>query len=148
QSTLGGFDLKSGRLFPIRGERDSWGGFRHLPWARNEWNGPARGGVAVAGKSLYWQTGSRLLCLVAGENGRRAEDAGIGGRKVPTHEAPAPPPRGDKELGQRLAGAVTEVLSRRWAPLYVEPGLAGREFFFEDSGDVFTALAWAYPHLP
>jgi hypothetical protein len=40
------------------------------------------------------------------------------------------------------------VLSRRWAPLYVEPGLAGREFFFADSGETFAALAGAYPELP
>jgi hypothetical protein len=148
QSTLSGFGLGTRQLFPIWGERDSWGGFRHLPWAGNEWNGPARGSVAVAGQWLFWQTGSRVFGLVAGEKGRRGEDVGIDGRKVPTHEAPRPPELGNEELRQHLAGAVNEFLSRRWAPLYVEPGLGGREFFFAESGEVFTALAWAYPHLP
>jgi hypothetical protein len=148
QSTLAGFDLTSRRLFPVWGERDSWGGFRNLPWARNEWNGPARGGVAVAGRRLYWQTGSRLLCVAAGESSKPAEDVAVDGATVPTHDAPAPPAPGPDDARDRLAAAVREVLSRPWAPLYVEPGLAGREFFFADSGDVFGALARAYPHLP
>jgi len=42
---------------------------------------------------------------------------------------------------------VREVLSQRWAPLCVEPGLAGRDFSFDQSGDVFEALAWSYPHV-
>jgi hypothetical protein len=148
QSTLSGFDLAGGKLFPIAGNRDGWGGFRNLPWARNEWNGPARGGVAVVGQRIYWQTGSRLLCLRAGEQGPAAEDQEIDGNTVPTHQALRAPRPDEKELKRRLAEAVTEVLSRRWAPLYVEPGLAGREFFFDNSADVFAALARAYPHLP
>jgi hypothetical protein len=51
-------------------------------------------------------------------------------------------------LQERLNKVVKEFLSRRWAALYVEPGLAAREFLFDDSGQVFEALAWAYPHLP
>jgi outer membrane protein assembly factor BamB len=148
QSTLSGFDLPSGKLFPIWGERDSWGGFRNLPWARNEWNGPARGGVAVVDSRLYWQTGSRLLCLVAGEQGKPARDESIDGKDVPTHRAPAAAEAEPKQLRQQLGGEVAEVLSRRWAPLYVEPGLAGREFFFADCGEALAALARAYPQLP
>jgi hypothetical protein len=46
-----------------------------------------------------------------------------------------------------LASAVTESLSKIWAPLYIEPGLAGREFFFADSRELFTAYAYAFPHI-
>ena len=53
----------------------------------------------------------------------------------------------DPALPQRLHQVVAEIIRERWAPLYVEPGLAGREFFFTDSGDTFVALAGAYPHL-
>jgi hypothetical protein len=42
---------------------------------------------------------------------------------------------------------VDELLSRRWAPLCFEPGLAGREFFFDESSEVFETLAMAFPHL-
>jgi hypothetical protein len=175
QSTLSALDLATRKLRPIWGERDSWGGFRNLPWARNEWNGPARGGVAVVGQTLYWQTGSRLLCLVPGQKARGVKDEGIEGRQVPAvrskgtvPDQPAvgarprenrdnpqrenrdsPPGKLDAdELHERLRVAVEEVLSRPWAPLYVEPGLAGREFFFGQSGDVLAALAQSYPHLP
>lgn len=147
QGTLSGFDLTTQQLFPIAGNRDSWGGFRNLPWARNEWHGPARSGVAVVGDRIYWQTGSRILCIVAGKQGETAKDVGIDAQTVKvTAAAKQNPPM--QELDKMLADAVTEFLSRRWAPLYVEPGLAGREFPFDDSGEVFEALAWAYPHLP
>ncbi|MCS6858881.1 MAG: PQQ-binding-like beta-propeller repeat protein [Abditibacteriales bacterium] len=145
QGTLSGFDLNTQQLFLIAGDRDSWGGFRNLPWARNEWHGPARGGVAVVGSHIYWQTGSRILCIVAGEPGKAAEDTPIDAVKIRATTAQSPPAPAP---GKTLADAVTELLSRRWAPLFVEPGLAGREFFFDDSGEVFEALAWAYPHLP
>ncbi len=148
QSTLSGFDVTSGDLFPIAGERDGWGGFRNLPWARNEWNGPARGGVAVGKGRLYWQTGSRLLCIACGEEGQRATDVEVDGRGVPTTAASEPSPAGRAELGERLAAQVAELFSRRWAPLCLEPGLAGRETAFEASGEVFEALSLAYPHLP
>ena len=92
QSTLSGYDPTTRRLFPIHGERDSWGGFRNLPWARNEWNGPARGGVAVVEKRLYWQTGSRILCLASGESGPKAVPTTIEGKEVPTHAGPRPAP--------------------------------------------------------
>lgn len=148
QDTLSGFDLKTNQLFPIWGERDSWGGLRNLPWARNEWHGPARGGVAVVENRIYWQVGSRILCLAMGEEGKPAEEIAIEGEEVPTNLAPPIAPPSSTRLKEYLAGAVEEVISTPWQALYVEPGLAGREFFFEQSGEVFEALAWAYPHLP
>ena len=148
QGTLSGFNLRTGELFRICGERDSWGGFRNLPWARNEWHGPARSGVAIVGNRIYWQTGSRILCIVAGERGQPATDIGIDGTNVTTHQAPKLPVPSREQLQKRLASVVTEILSRRWMPLCIEPGLAGREFAFDDSGELFEALAWAYPHLP
>jgi len=213
QSTLSALDLATRKLRPIWGERDSWGGFRNLPWARNEWNGPGRGGVAVVTQGpkgtvpfslrenrdsfhrLYWQTGSRLLCLVPGQKAPGVKDEGIDGTQVPvgssgvgsrgtvpfslhenrdsprrdvrvskgtvplslreSRDSPQrqnrdnPPAKLDAdELHERLRVAVEEVLSRPWTPLYVEPGLAGREFFFGQSGDVLAALARACPHLP
>ncbi|HWI59285.1 MAG TPA: PQQ-binding-like beta-propeller repeat protein, partial [Bacillota bacterium] len=39
QGTLSGFNLAKNELFPIWGERDTFGGFRNPPWARNEWHG-------------------------------------------------------------------------------------------------------------
>ncbi|MCS6977521.1 MAG: PQQ-binding-like beta-propeller repeat protein [Gemmatales bacterium] len=144
QSTLSLFDLKTQTLRNLAGERDSWGGYRNLTWARNEWNGPARSGVAVAGNHVYWQTGSRLLCL-GPEKSAGVADIGIDGRRVPTHQAPRPPKR---DLRKELASAVTELLEQRWAPLLLEPGLAGREIAFEHSSEVFDALSAAYPHLP
>jgi len=148
QGTLTGFDMNTGKLFLIAGNRDTWGGFHNLPWARNEWHGPARGCVAVVGNRIYWQTGSRILCIVAGESGAPVEDAGIDGQTVPSQAVGASLTYDRKSLQKCLAEAVKKLLSKRWAPLYVEPGLAAREFFFDDSGEVFEALAWAYPHLP
>ncbi|MDW8028504.1 MAG: PQQ-binding-like beta-propeller repeat protein [Armatimonadota bacterium] len=148
QGTLSGFNLSTGELFRIWGERDSWGGFRNLPWARNEWHGPARSGVAVVGNRIYWQTGSRVLCIFSGKNGQPAKDVGIDGSNVPTHHAPKLPAPSREQLRKQLALVVAEFLSRRWMPFCVEPGLAGREFAFDDSGEVFEALSWAYPHLP
>jgi len=148
QGTLSGFDLTTKQLFLIAGNRDTWGGFHNPPWTRNEWHGPARGGVAVVGNRIYWLTGSRIICIAAGESGIPAEDVGIDEQSVPAQRATIPQVSGYKELKQTLAEEVSEFLSQRWAPLYLEPGLAGREFFFDDSGEVFEALAWAFPHLP
>ena len=150
QGTLSGFDLRNRKLFLIGGNRDTWGGFHNLPWARNEWHGPARGGVAVADNRIYWQTGSRILCIASGEEGEAAADIGINGNDVPVVKAPMSEERENpgNVLQKRLVEAVKEFLSRRWAALYVEPGLAAREFFFDDSGEVFESLAWAYPYLP
>jgi hypothetical protein len=148
QGTLSGFNLRTGELFRIWGERDSWGGFRNLPWARNEWHGPARSRIAVWGNRIYWQTGSRILCIVWGEDGRPAEDIGIDGTKVQTQMAPELLQPSREQLQRQLVSAVNEVLSTRWMPFCLEPGLAGRDFSFDDSGELFEALALAYPHLP
>ncbi|PYK98949.1 MAG: hypothetical protein DME19_10520 [Verrucomicrobia bacterium] len=148
QGTLSGFGLKDNRLFPIQGERDTYGGLRNLPWARNEWHGPGRGGVAVVGTRLYWITGSRVLGLASGEHGKPAEDLGIDGKKVATQTAPQPASLTRNQIEQRLADEVEQFLSNRWAPLFVDPGLAGRNFSFDNSGGVFEALAMACPHLP
>jgi hypothetical protein len=148
QGTLSGFNLKSNDLFPIWGERDTFGGFRNPPWARNEWHGPARSGVAVAGNRIYWQTGSRILCLVAGEKGDPAQDVRLNASTLRTQRGPKLKPPGTEDGKRQLTEAVAEFIAQRWAPLYVEPGLHGREFFFDGSGDIFESLAWAYPCLP
>jgi len=149
QGTLSGFDLRTKKLLLISGKRDTWGGFHNLPWARNEWHGPARGGVAVVANRIYWQTGSRILCIAAGEKGEPAVDTGIDGDTVPTHgtvqATRVVPDRA--EFRDRLRAQIDQFLAKRWAPLTVQPGLAGREFIFDSSGDVFEALAWAFPHL-
>lgn len=148
QGTLSGFDLESHRLFTIHGERDTYGGFRNPPWARNEWHGPGRGGVAVAGDRLFWLTGSRVLCLAAGESGAPAKVKTIAATNVTVSaQVPSAVSASPAQLQSELEAGVREFLSQRWAPLFVEPGLAGREFFFADSGAAFAALAWAYPHL-
>jgi len=145
--TLSRFDRSSGQLSLVAGNRDSWGGFRNLPWARNEWHGPARGGTAIVGDRLYWLTGSRIHCYVAGESGDPAADVEIDARAIPAVEAPGPLSPEDGALRERLAAAVTDAVSRRWAPLFVDPGVAWREFFFDDSSEVFEVLARAFPHL-
>jgi outer membrane protein assembly factor BamB len=147
QGTLSGFDLGENRLFHIQGQRDTFGGFPNPGWARNEWHGPGRGGVAVVGQSIFWLTGSRLLCLRAGEPGPAASLVRVNAREVPTQPAPAAAAPEESQLRAWLAEQAAEALAERWAPLCVEPGLAGREFFFEHSGTLFEALAWAYPHL-
>ncbi len=147
QGTLSGFDLKTRKLFLIWGKRDTWGGFKNLPWARNEWHGPARGGVAVVGKRLYWQTGSRILCIACGEEGEPGEPEGIVGSSVPMAGAIRPRDRERRSLMLRLAGAAYRARARSWAPLYVQPGLAGTHVLLDDSGEVFKALARAFPHL-
>lgn len=144
QGTLSGLDLNTRRLFPILGERDTFGGFPNPAWARNEWHGPGRGGVGVAGGRVFWITGSRLLCLASGQTGPPAGVRTVRAAETPGAAAALPPPRDPRP---RLAEAVDEFLGRRWAPLWVQPGLAGREFFFDHSSDTFAALAWAWPHL-
>jgi len=151
QGTLSGFDLKTKKLFLIWGKRDTWGGFPNLPWARNEWHGPARGGVAVVGNRIYWQTGSRILCIVSGEKGEPAADVGIEAKDAPDAQSPESPllKRPPAPLDPRqwaYERLVSPMLDQRVAPLYVEPGLSGREFHFDDSGETFEAIAWAFPH--
>jgi hypothetical protein len=103
--------------------------------------------VAVSGPRLFWLTGSRVFCLAAGESGTPAAPVTIQPESVPAQRTPAPPGPDLVQARRWLGEAVQEVLARAWAPLFVEPGLGGREFFFGQSADVFTALAWAYPWL-
>jgi hypothetical protein len=149
QGTLSMFDLRRGELSPVWGERDTYGGFRNPPWARNEWHGPGRSGLAVAGNRIYWQTGSRILCLVAGKpaSAERPQPLAIA-KDRPSTSAPKPASLGPPELRRQLIATVQAVLRERWVPLFTDPGLAGRVFSFDHSGELFEALAWAYPHLP
>lgn len=144
QGTLGGLDLETRHLFHVHGARDTFAGFRNPPWARNEWHGPARGGVAVSDGRVFWQSGSRLFCLSPHRPEGMPVEWNIRADEVPGERAPLPSP---PDLKARLHAAVAEFLERRWAPLAVEPGLAGREFFFAHSAEAFAALAWAWPHL-
>ncbi|MGC8834850.1 MAG: PQQ-binding-like beta-propeller repeat protein, partial [Armatimonadota bacterium] len=132
QGTLSLFDLESGRLSTVWGERDTFGGFRHLPWARNEWHGPARGGAAVSGGCIYWITGSRVLCIESG-SGASATDRIIRSSDVPAKFQGVGRPLTPEEASALLARVVEEAVSKQWAPLIVEPGLAGRQRFFVSS---------------
>ena len=147
QGTLSGFDLNKNELFPIHGERDTFGGFRSPGWARNEWHGPGRAGVAVDGERIYWQTGSRILCLAPGEKSKTGEIKSIKVGNTPKRGIQSEPSRSVAELKAELTRVTEEWLSKRWAPLFVDPGLSGREFFFEGSGEAFEALAFAWRHL-
>lgn len=142
QGTLSALNLKSRNLRALWGERDTYGGFRSPAWARNEWHGPGRGAVAVSDGRIYWMTGSRLLCLREGEK----EEVGPKGVETPkVVKAPTSRPPGKEAARGDFDSALKEILSKTWAPLYVEPGLHGREFFFGESGDYFRALSGAYP---
>jgi hypothetical protein len=146
QATLSVFDRKTNSLQRLAGDRDGWGGYRHLPWARNEWNGPGRGGVAVADDRLYWQTGSRIICL-APKVEKPSKDGEIDAARGPNPVSPAPA-LARRDLHRELVAAVRELLTERWAPLVLEPGIGGREVIFKESGVVFEALTAAFPHLP
>ncbi len=145
QGTLSGFDLNTNRLFPIAGERDTYGGFKNLPWARNEWHGPGRGAVAVDSGQLFWMTGSRVLCFSP-----RGEQSSKVDAEIKTAPIAAGAPDlfvHNTNLIQELRKSAREVLATNWAPLFVEPGLAGKDFSFDHSGVLFEALSRAYPHL-
>jgi outer membrane protein assembly factor BamB len=168
QGTLSGLDLKTLDLFPIHGERDTWGGLAAPPWAANEWHGPARGSAAVSDDCLFWVTGSRVLCV---RGGVKAE----GAAPKPTSAAPAepkalrpgdgaidaaklvadvpkwerPPEEATRELRDELAREVGELLDGwPWAPLYLQMGIGSRDFFFAHPCYAVQALARAYPFLP
>lgn len=140
QGTLSRFNLKTRDLQKIWGERDTYSGFRNPPWARNEWHGPARGGVAVANGRVYWITGSRLLCL---GSDKQCEPVTV--RTIPAATNILAAPR--KPDIAELSALAEEILSKQWAPLCVEPGLGGREFFFANTSEIFIAFASAFPHL-
>lgn len=179
QGTISAFDLQTGELFPIWGERDTWGGEPGLPWARNEWHGPARGSLAISGDSLYWVTGSRLIAIrgrARGESAaKKAPAEAPKGPEAPRsmelrippgpepslaearedtlarrilerpHVTAVDPSRRERFRGQ-IERLVEEALqSPKLAPLFVEVGLAGRDFFFDASSETIAALALAYP---
>lgn len=83
QGAIGGMNLKSGLTQSLFGKRDTYGGFYgagEFGWpdqggrekARaagqpyglvNEWHGPAKCIVSVAGKYVFYATGSQVMCL-------------------------------------------------------------------------------------
>ncbi len=83
QGYIGSLDLKTGKTANLYGKRDTYGGFfgaGTFGWedrggpekARaagqpyglvNEWHGPARAVVSVAGNRVYFPVGSQVLCL-------------------------------------------------------------------------------------
>lgn len=148
QGTLSRFNLTDKSLSLIAGNRDTWGGLPNPPWARNEWHGPARGGVAVVDQYIVWLTGSRIICLKSGEADTEAQDISINGENVKTIKAKASHQPDSEQFKEMLIANVKDVINHQWAPLYLVPGLEGQVFFFDDSGDVFEALLDAYPFLP
>ena len=175
QGTLSAFDLRDRSLFTIWGKRDTWGGEKSLPWARNEWHGPARGSVAISGDSLYWVTGSRIIAIrgksAAGGKEKQASGEGPGkaalDRASETNQASIPSAddllryvrerasvsavdvRAGADLLRELKKRVAEVLEKPdLAPLLVEIGLGSHDFFFKTSAETVTALALAYPYVP
>lgn len=147
QGTLSGFRWNEGELFPIWGERDTWGGFGNLPWARNEWHGPFRSGVAVVAPYILWQTGSRILCLEGGQEAHPAAERGVDPSRIRQGDHLPSRRLTRNTFVKRLQETAAQLVQTRWMPYLVEPGLASREFAFTHSGEVFEALAWAYPHL-
>ena len=169
QGTLASYDLKTGDLRPVHGERDTWGGYLAPTWAANEWHGPARGAVAISNDQLFWVTGGRIICLRGGVKGKPKPAP-----KPPSIEAAAKPvpfspttgiiradallkpvvrPAGDVPADHPLKAAlvreVTELLDVwPWAPWHVQMGIGGRDFFFQHPSEAVRALALAYPHLP
>lgn len=91
QGNLGQLDLTTGRLANRFGRRDSYGGFygpANFGWENqgglgkaaaaqqpyglvNEWHGPARAIVSVAGGRVYYHVGAQVLCLESDNPGRR-----------------------------------------------------------------------------
>jgi hypothetical protein len=85
QGNLGALDLKTGLLSNKYGRRDTYGGFYgpgNFGWEKsgglekariagqpfglvNEWHGPARAIVSVAGGRVYFPVGSQVICLEA-----------------------------------------------------------------------------------
>jgi hypothetical protein len=171
QGTLAAFDLKTNDLFPVHGNRDTWGGLLAPAWAANEWHGPARGAAAVSDDQLFWVTGSRVLCLRGGATGERASAAppapggegkdegrpftpstgtADGTRLVAeTLRVEAPAGASADRLRAELAREVEELLDGwPWAPFYLQMGIGSRDFYFAHPAYAVQALALAYPHLP
>ncbi|HEY7159283.1 MAG TPA: PQQ-binding-like beta-propeller repeat protein [Gemmataceae bacterium] len=169
QGTLSALDLKSKNLFPIHGNRDTWGGLLTPVWAANEWHGPARGAVAISDHQLFWVTGSRVLCLRGGakevptsprSNTPERKQTGTAFKAstgVPeasrliaevSHVENIPQARG-KGLRAELAREVKELLDGwPWAPFYLQMGIGSRDFYFAHPAYALQALALAWPYLP
>lgn len=167
QGTLSAFDLKTNELIRIHGERDTWGGRRTPIWAANEWHGPARGAVAISDDSLFWVTGSRVLCIRGGSGPAARPPAADDAPAAPVRFTPgtatidvarligeaarveAIPEAATQPLREELARAVEELLTGwPWAPLHLQMGIGGRDFYFAHPAAAVRALALAYPHLP
>jgi hypothetical protein len=147
QGTLCLFDLKTKKLATIQGDRDTFGGYPGPPWARNEWHGPARGGAAVVGKSLYWISGSRIFRVDCDGVKKPNPPAVVYSAKdVETIKAD-PAAVGVPALRKAMDQNVGDLISHKWAPHACIPGLAGPEHSFTHSGETLEALAWAFPHL-
>jgi hypothetical protein len=87
QGFVGSMNLKSGLTESLYGKRDTYGGFYgagNFGWedqggcekARaagqpygivNEWHGPARAVVSVAGNRVYFPVGAQVICLEGGK---------------------------------------------------------------------------------
>lgn len=148
QATLSRFDPASGRLETLLGNRDTHGGFQAPAWARNEWHGPARGGVAWADGRLHWLVGSRILSLSTGPEKPPRQPRTHASTEIPSSgRLPARTSLSREELGDELVEAVRELTSGPWAPLVVEPGLGGRSVFFDNPGDLLETIAKVWPHL-
>lgn len=106
--------------------------------------------MEVDGQRVYWQTGSRVLCLAPGEPRRKAEVKTIRAKTERRVEewGSGENEEGDPRLRSELVRAIDEWLSDQWLPLFVEPGLSGREFFFESNAEAFEAMAYAFRYLP
>jgi hypothetical protein len=171
QGTLSALDLKTRDLFPIHGNRDTWGGLLTPIWAANEWHGPARGAVAIADDQLFWVTGSRVLCLRGGVRGRpgateEPQPSAVAADRVPSFQPSTGtidagrlvaevervepiPEASTRELRGDLAREVKELLDGwPWAPFYLQMGIGSRDFFFAHPSYAVQALARAYPYLP
>ena len=83
QGYVGSLEFATGRTKNFYGKRDTYGGFYgpgHFGWANqggrekarqagqpfglvNEWHGPAKAVVSVAGPYVYFPVGSQVICL-------------------------------------------------------------------------------------
>src|SRR5262249_22832687 len=116
--------------------------------ARNEWHGPARGGAAVDGESLYWISGSRVFRVDCnGQKGSLPEPTVWRKEDAPLSAAAKVQPRKPEDLQAACAREVDRLGFGGWAPFVCMPGLSGAERSATHSGEVIEALAAAWPHL-
>jgi len=96
QGNLGQLDLETGLLANLFGKRDSYGGYyggANFGWENqggparakasgqpyalvNEWHGPARAIVSVAGSRVFYPVGSQVLCLMGADEPTGAAPVG------------------------------------------------------------------------